>query len=60
MITGSLGINIVWKAFEAPIRQIVEKAGMQRLIVAGKLLEKSDDHDFDAQNKEYDDMFEKE
>jgi chaperonin GroEL len=50
------GINIVSKALEAPLRQIVENAGVEGSIVVGKLLEKSGNFGFDAQNEEYCDM----
>ena len=50
------GINIVSKALEAPLRQIVENAGVEGSIVVGKLLEKSGNYGFDAQNEEYCDM----
>ncbi len=50
------GIRIVSKALEAPIRQIVENAGVEGSIVVGKLLEKSGNYGFDAQNEEYVDM----
>jgi chaperonin GroEL len=50
------GINIVSKALEAPIRQIVENAGVEGSIVVGKLLEKSGNHGFNAQTEEYVDM----
>ena len=50
------GIKIVSKALEAPIRQIVENAGVEGSIVVGKLLEKSGNWGFDAQNEEYCDM----
>jgi chaperonin GroEL len=53
------GINIVSKALEAPIRQIVENAGVEGSIVVGKLLEKDGNYGFDAQNEEYVDMVEK-
>ena len=53
------GINIVSKALEAPIRQIVENAGVEGSIVVGKLLEKDGNCGFDAQNEEYCDMVEK-
>ena len=53
------GINIVSKALEAPIRQIVENAGVEGSIVVGKLLEKDGNYGFDAQNEEYGDMVEK-
>ncbi len=51
------GINIVLRALEAPIRQIVENAGVEGSIVVGKLLEsKSENFGFDAQAEEYKDM----
>jgi chaperonin GroEL len=50
------GINIVSKALEAPIRQIVENAGVEGSIVVGKLLEKSGNWGFNAQTEEYVDM----
>jgi chaperonin GroEL len=50
------GINIVSKALEAPLRQIVENAGVEGSIVVGKLLEKSGNWGFDAQTEEYCDM----
>ncbi|MBL8789905.1 MAG: chaperonin GroEL [Rhizobiales bacterium] len=53
------GINIVSKALEAPIRQISENAGVEGSIVVGKVLEKSGNYGFDAQNEEYGDMIEK-
>jgi chaperonin GroEL len=53
------GINIVSKALESPIRQIVENAGVEGSIVVGKVLEKSGNFGFDAQNEEYVDLVEK-
>jgi chaperonin GroEL len=50
------GINIVSKALEAPLRQIVENAGVEGSIVVGKLLEKSGNFGFDAQKEQYVDM----
>ena len=50
------GINIVSKALEAPLRQIVENAGVEGSIVVGKLLEKSGNYGFNAQTEEYCDM----
>ncbi|MGB7670560.1 MAG: chaperonin GroEL [Pseudolabrys sp.] len=53
------GINIVLKALEAPIRQIVENAGVEGSIVVGKILdEKSETYGFDAQDEKYVDMIE--
>jgi chaperonin GroEL len=53
------GINIVSKALESPIRQIAENAGVEGSIVVGKVLEKSGNYGFDAQNEEYVDMVDK-
>jgi chaperonin GroEL len=51
------GINIVLKALEAPIRQIVENAGAEGSIVVGKILgEKSQTYGFDAQTEQFVDM----
>ena len=52
------GINIVSRALEAPIRQIAENAGVEGSIVVGKLLEKSGNFGFDAQNEAYVDLVE--
>ena len=51
------GVNIVKKALQAPLRQIVENAGLDGAVVAGKMLESADsNYGFDAQNLEYVDM----
>ncbi|MDF2120600.1 chaperonin GroEL [Roseiarcaceae bacterium H3SJ34-1] len=51
------GINIVLKALEAPIRQIVENSGVEGSIVVGKIGEnKSQTFGFNAQSEEYVDM----
>ena len=51
------GINIVLKALEAPIRQIVENAGCEGSIVVGKILENSSQtYGFNAQTEEFVDM----
>ncbi|MFZ4787464.1 MAG: chaperonin GroEL [Beijerinckiaceae bacterium] len=53
------GINIVLKALEAPIRQIVENAGVEGSIVVGKIGEnKSQTFGFNAQTEQYVDMLE--
>ncbi len=51
------GVNIVKRALQAPLRQIVENAGLDGAVVAGKMLESADSNfGFDAQNLEYVDM----
>ena len=53
------GINIVLKALESPIRQIVENAGGEGSIVVGKIVDnKSQTYGFNAQNDEFVDMLE--
>jgi chaperonin GroEL len=53
------GIQIVLKALEAPIRQIVENAGVEGAVVVGKLLEaKSPTYGYNAQTEEYVDLIE--
>ncbi len=52
-----VGINIVRKALQAPVRQIAENAGVDGSVVVGKLLEsKSLTWGFDAQLGEYTDL----
>src|SRR5690606_6054405 len=52
-----VGIDIVRRAIQAPVRQIVENAGVEGSVVVGKLLEKNDaKFGFDAQKGEYVDM----
>ena len=52
-----VGINIIRKALESPIRQIVENAGVEGSIVVGKLRESKDEnYGFNAQTEEYVDM----
>jgi chaperonin GroEL len=53
------GINLVAKALEAPIRQIVENAGVEGSIVVGKVLEKTGNYGFDAQDEVYGDLVQK-
>ena len=49
-----VGIDIIRKALQAPVRQIAENAGFDGAVVAGKLLESSDiDLGFDAQEGTY-------
>lgn len=53
----NVGVNIVRKALEAPLRQIVENAGVDGAVVAGKLKESDDlNFGFDAQKEEYVDL----
>jgi chaperonin GroEL len=48
------GVDIIRRALQAPIRQIVENAGVDGAVVVGKLLEQKDvEYGFDAQADEY-------
>jgi chaperonin GroEL len=52
-----VGVSIVRRALEAPVRQIAENAGVDGAVVAGKLLENKDSGiGYDAQNDKYTDM----
>ncbi|MCZ6764021.1 MAG: chaperonin GroEL, partial [Alphaproteobacteria bacterium] len=52
-----VGIDIVRRAIQAPVRQIAENAGVDGAVVAGKLLEqKNTNHGFDAQKGKYCDL----
>ncbi|AXI55925.1 60 kDa chaperonin 1 (plasmid) [Pseudoseohaeicola sp. NH-UV-7] len=54
----NIGINIVRKALEAPLRQIAENSGVDGSVVAGKIRESNDpSFGFNAQTEEYGDMF---
>jgi chaperonin GroEL len=53
-----IGISIVRKALEAPLRQIAENSGVDGSVVAGKIRESNDPKfGFNAQTEEYGDMF---
>lgn len=52
-----VGIEIIRKATQAPLRQIAENAGVDGAVVAGKLLEGNDaNYGYNAQTGEYTDM----
>ena len=53
-----VGIDIVARALEAPVRQICENAGVESSIVVQNIKDKKGDHGFDARNGEYVRMFE--
>lgn len=53
-----VGIDIIRRAIEAPVRQIAENAGAEGSIIVGKLREKSDfSYGWNAQTGEYGDLF---
>ena len=53
-----VGVDIVRRAIEAPVRQIAENAGAEGSIIVGKLREKSDfSFGWNAQTGEYGDLY---
>ena len=53
-----VGVDIIRRAIQAPLRQIVSNAGEDGAVVVGKLLEKYDTNmGYDAQKDEYTNMF---
>ena len=53
------GAVIIKKALEAPLRQIVENAGMDGSVIVEKVKQSAKDEGYDAYNDEYVNMFEK-
>ncbi|MCX8020815.1 MAG: chaperonin GroEL [Chitinophagaceae bacterium] len=51
------GINIVKRALEEPLRQIVENAGLEGSIVVQKVKEGKGDFGFNARTEEYENLF---
>ncbi len=52
-----VGIDIIRRAIQTPLRQIADNAGVDGAVVAGKLLEQNDtNYGYNAQNDEYTDM----
>ena len=52
----SVGIDIVLRAIEAPLRSIVENAGGEASVVVNKVLEGSGNYGFNAANDSYGDL----
>jgi chaperonin GroEL len=51
------GINIIRRALQAPLRQIVENAGVEGSVVVGKILESTEaNFGFNAQTEKYGDL----
>ncbi|WP_297788662.1 chaperonin GroEL [uncultured Anaerococcus sp.] len=53
------GAIIIQKALEAPLRQIVENAGMDGSVIVEKVKQSAKDEGYDAYNDEFVNMFEK-
>jgi chaperonin GroEL len=54
-----IGVSIIRKALEAPIRKIAENAGIDGAIIADQAKKESANMGYDAQNNEWVDMWEK-
>ncbi len=52
-----VGVKIMRRALEEPIRQIVKNSGLEPSIVVQKVLENKGDFGFDAREEEYTNMF---
>ena len=53
-----VGVDIIRRALEEPIRQIAENAGAEGSIVVQKVLEKSGAYGFNAETEQYEDLVE--
>ncbi|HZW61335.1 MAG TPA: chaperonin GroEL [Candidatus Babeliales bacterium] len=54
----SIGVQLICRALEAPIRQIVANAGYEPSVVLNKVVENKSNHGFNAATGEYGDMLE--
>ncbi len=53
----AIGVQIIKRALEEPIRQIVENAGIEGSIVVQKVREGKDDYGYNARTHKYEDLF---
>ena len=51
-----IGVEIVRRALEEPIRQIVHNAGLEGSVIVNKVLEKEGAYGFNAQTEKYEDL----
>ncbi len=51
-----IGVNIVKRALEEPLRQIAQNAGMEGAVVVGKVIEGDDSYGFNAATEKYEDL----
>ncbi len=51
-----IGVEIIKKAIEAPLRQIVENAGIEGSVVINKIKEGKDDYGFNALTEKYENL----
>ncbi len=52
----TIGVSIVMKALEEPLRQIVNNTGLEGSVVLQKVLEGKDDFGFNAQTEQYENL----
>jgi len=52
-----IGLNILKRALEAPLRQIAENAGLDGAVVIEEVKKHSGDYGFNAQTQKYEDLF---
>ncbi|CAN5208674.1 chaperonin GroEL [soil metagenome] len=55
----NIGVNILRRALEAPVRQIAENAGQEGSVIVSAVKQQAVGHGYDALKGEYVDMFEK-
>ncbi|MEM0998980.1 MAG: chaperonin GroEL [Bacteroidota bacterium] len=53
-----VGVSIVRRALEEPLRQIVENAGLEPGVILAKVVEGEGDYGFNARTEEYENLFE--
>ncbi|MCI0707423.1 MAG: chaperonin GroEL [Ignavibacteriae bacterium] len=51
-----IGVEIIRRALEEPVRQIVANAGLEGSVVVNKIKEGKDDYGFNAQNEQYENL----
>ncbi|HLP12572.1 MAG TPA: chaperonin GroEL [Flavobacteriales bacterium] len=52
-----IGVEIIRKSLEAPLRQIVENGGLEGSVIVNKVREGKDDYGFNAATEQYENMF---
>ncbi len=52
----NIGIDIIRRSLEEPIRQIVENAGLEGSVIVNKVKEGKDDYGFNAYTEEYENL----
>ena len=51
------GIEIIKRALEEPLRQIVENAGLEGSVIVNKVIGEKDDFGFNAQTEKYENLY---